>query len=218
MFKSVLSTYITSNMGSRGWKLKDMSRESGLSDSTLNSYILQKVSSPSEENLLRIAAAFGDPPEVIYKMRRESMDVTSAEEKLLAAADDQARMEKFTEIVKSSMLAIMQEYLTATSAQQTEIMAHADKRVEEERTRASDLNAKVLAQCQEEVERSRIHNSEIMALKDALLAASEKENKDVRKYLRTVIRNLAIALVAVSALAVVGIVSLGIYVINAVGI
>lgn len=218
MFKSVLSTYITSNMGSRGWKLKDMSRESGLSDSTLNSYILQKVSSPSEENLLRIAAAFGDPPEVIYKMRRESMDVTSAEEKLLAAADDQARMEKFTEIVKSSMLAIMQEYLTATSAQQTEIMAHADKRVEEERTRASDLNAKVLAQCQEEVERSRIHNSEIMALKDALLAASEKENKDVRKYLRTVIRNLAISLVAVSALAVVGIVSLGIYVINAVGI
>lgn len=218
MFKSVLSAYITSNMGSRGWKLKDMSRESGLSDSTLNSYILQKVSSPSEENLLRIAAAFGDPPEVIYKMRRESMDVTSAEEKLLAAADDQARMEKFTEIVKSSMLAIMQEYLTATASQQTEIMSHADKRVEEERTRASDLNAKVLAQCQEEIERSRIHNSEIMALKDALLAASEKENKDVRKYLRTVIRNLAIALVAVSALAVVGIVSLGIYVINAVGI
>lgn len=204
-------------MGSRGWKLKDMSRESGLSDSTLNSYILQKVSSPSEENLLRIAAAFGDPPEVIYKMRRESMDVTSAEEKLLAAADDQARMEKFTEIVKSSMLAIMQEYLTATSSQQTEIMSHADKRVEEERTRASDLNAKVLAQCQEEIERNRIHNSEIMALKDALLAASEKENKDVRKYLRTVIRNLAIALVAVSVLAVVGIVSLGIYVINAVG-
>lgn len=214
MFKSVLSTYITSNMGSRGWKLKDMSRESGLSDSTLNSYILQKVSSPSEENLLRIAAAFGDPPEVIYKMRRESMDVTSAEEKLLAAADDQARMEKFTEIVKSSMLAIMQEYLTATSAQQTEIMAHADKRVEEERARASDLNAKVLTQCQEEVERSRIHNAEIMALKDALLAASERENKEVRKYLRTVIRNLAIALVAVSVLAVVGIIALGAYVLH----
>ena len=142
MFKTVLSTYITTNMDARGWKLKDMSRESTLPDSTINAYILQKTNNPSDANLILIAKAFGDPPEVIWRMRREAYQVDEAEAKMLSEAVDKKKIEAFAEAVRTMLSSMMEDFRVAFSAQQTEIIQN-----------SSDLNEKVAQQCKAELER-----------------------------------------------------------------
>lgn len=166
MFKTVLSQYITTNMTARNWKLKDLARESGLSDSTLNAYILQKTSNPVEENLLRIARAFGDSPEIIHRMRRDAYEVSKAEEKMIAEAADKQRMEKFVEAIRDMLVAIMDDFRTAFAAQQTEIIQDADKRIEDAHKTAVEMNNKVAKQCKDEMDRKDKECAEKIDLMD----------------------------------------------------
>lgn len=215
MFKAVLSVYITSNMAARGWKLKDIARESGVSDSTIHSYIKQKSDNPSDENLFRIADAFGDPQEVIQRMRQESDGVADEAARMVDEADDAARMEKFTAIVRSAMLGIMQEYLAATAAQQTEIIQHADIRIAQEQADFKRRTAEVVKQCHEEndriekacsekldmmekhcsqrIEDMRVHMQEVVSAKgdaEAKITRQYNLNKD---YLKSAIVHLIAA-------------------------
>lgn len=153
-------------MTARNWKLKDLARESGLSDSTLNAYILQKTSNPVEENLLRIARAFGDSPEVIHRMRRDAYEVSEAEAKMIADAADKQRMEKFVDAIRSMLVAIMEDFRMAFAAQQTEIIQDADKRIEEARKTAVEMNNKVADQCKQELERKNTECAEKIDLMD----------------------------------------------------
>ena len=159
MFKSVLSEYIVTGMADRGWKLKDLARESTLPDSTINSYILQKTGNPSEENLLRIVRAFGDPEDTIQQLRQRAMR---------PAPDPKGESPE-------------------------------------------EHDARIAAQWQERLDTQAKYFAEIRAEADRHAAQLREENEKVRDYLRTVIRNLSIALVAVSLISVIGLGLLGGY-------
>ena len=216
MFKEVFSEYIKSNMDERGWKLKDMARESTLSDSTINSYILMKINNPSEDNMLLIVRAFGHSPDVIQKMRQQAtMTANTVEKKLVNAADDKQRMELFTKAVKETISQTLEEYRLQAAAQQTEILQHADARVETERQRFKARADEVLRQCNEEIARVkescnerikmmeahnnqriadiREHMNDLIAEKTKAETKTAKQNRRTNNYLKSSVRNLCIA-------------------------
>lgn len=215
MFKLRVSQYINNGLVENNWTYKTLCDRSGVPVSTIHSYAQGKTSNPNEENLIRIAAAFGDPPSVIHAMRKESVDTTAKENLLIAKADDKELMEKHASLIRESVTQILEEYRAASAAQQTEIIAHADHRVEEERQRAKALNESVLTQCQEEIAREKKHNADLLTLKDDQIAAAASSSKSALAYLKTVVRNLSIALILVSILAVLGLSILGGYAVYA---
>lgn len=215
MFKLRVSQYINNGLVENNWTYKNLSDRSGVPTSTIHSYAQGKTSNPNEENLIRIAAAFGDPPSVIHAMRKESVDTTAKENLLIAKADDKELMEKYAALIRESVTQILEEYRAASAAQQTEIIAHADARIEDERQRCKLLNETVLAQCQEEIARVKSHNADLLALKDDQIAAAASSSKSALAYLKTVVRNLSLALIVVSILAVLGLSIFGGYAVYA---
>lgn len=215
MFKLRVSQYINQNLVAHEMTYKVLSERSGVPISSIHSYAQGKTSNPNEDNLVRIAAAFGDAPGVITAMRKESIEDTAKENVLIARSDDKELMEKYGELLRKNMLAVMEEYRAASSEQQSEIIAHADQRVEDERRRAKERCDMVLAQCLEEVERQKRHNADLLALKDDMIAVIQQERGMVRSYLKRVIRNLTIALIVVSLLSVVCLSALGGYAVYA---
>ena len=189
MFKVKLAQYINDNMVRLNLTYKDVSARSGVPQSTLSYYARGQVTTPNDDYCARIAAVFGDPPDIIQQMRREALPATAQENKFLAAADDTERMERFAELMRSNMLSLM----------------------EEERERASELNAKVLKQCMDEIEREKNHNAELLAVKDSMIDLINAERDKVRTYLKRIIRNLSIALIVVTILAIAGLSTLGGY-------
>lgn len=215
MFKIQLAKYINDNLARLDMTYKELSSRSGVPSTSIHSYAQGRVNNPDEDNLQRIAKAFGDPPEIIQQMRRESLSSTVAENKIMAETDDKQRMEKFAALMRENMLSVMEEYRAAAAAQQTELIVHADQRVADAQRAAQDINAKVLRQCEEEVERQKRHNADLLALKDDMIATIQGEREKVRAYLKRIIRNLTVALIVVSLLSVIGISLLGGYAVYA---
>lgn len=211
MFKLRLAEYINRNMLERNMTYKDLRDLSGVPDSSLHSYAQARVNNPNDDNLIRIAAAFGDPPEIIQRMRRESAESSAQENRLIAESDDQERMERYAALIRFSVAQLLEEYRIQSAAQQTEIIQHADERVETERRRFKARADEVLRQCNAEVERNAQHNAELMALKDEMIAAIQQEREKVRTYLKRIIRNLSIALIAVSLVSALALAALGGY-------
>ena len=202
MFKLRIAEYINANMQERKWTYRDLSLKSGVADSSIHSYAQGRVTTPNEDNLIRIAAAFGDSPDVIQEMRREALGSTVQENKILAEAADKERMERFIILMRENMLQVMEEYRAASAAQQTEMIQHADARVEAERRRFKERAEEVARQCKEELERGEKHNKELLDVKEQMIGKIEDERTKVRNYLRTIIRNLSIALIGVSIFSV----------------
>lgn len=200
MFKVQFAQYINDNMVRMNLTYKDIAGRSGVPPTTVSYYARGQVTTPNDEYCARIAAVFGDGPEVIQQMRRDALKSTATENKILAESDDQERMEKYGELMRKNMLAVMEEFRASASALQ-----------EDELRRASELNAKVLQQCNEEIDRNQKHNAELLALKDEMIANIQDERERVRKYLKCIIRNLSIALIAVSLLSALGLAALGGY-------
>lgn len=222
MFKLRIAEYINNNMREKDMTYKDLSLKSGVADSSIHSYAQGRVNTPNEENLIRIAAAFGDGPDVIQRMRREALPSTTEENKLIAQSTDQQRMEQFAQLMRSNMSAILAENGMNESARQTEIIQHADARVETERRRFKARADEVLRQCTAEIAKNETicnekiamtekHARELLTLKDEQIKKADAENEKVRTYLRIVVRNLTIALIAVAVFAVVGLACLGGY-------
>lgn len=215
VFKLRVADYINKNMLEHGLTYKDLARISGVSDSSIHTYAQAKVGNPSEDNLIRIAAAFGDPPEIIQQMRRETMESSAKENQIIAKSNDKEQMEQFAALMRTNIATMFEEYRSQSAAQQTEIIEHADKRVEEERARASELNAKVLKQCQEEVARNkafyderykmmqehceqriadmRAHMEDVVQEKRDSEKRLSKQFSRSRAYLKSSIRNLCLA-------------------------
>lgn len=217
------ANYLNKNMEQRGWGNQHLQRVSSVSDSTISSYRKGLSKNPAKENMYLIAEAFGDPPSVIDELCAMS-DTAAAEEeqRLLAEAADRARLERIVSMLREHMVQILNDFREQSAAQQTEIIQHADARVETERKRFKSRADEVLRQCNAENDKMRAicdgkidmvdrHCKELLLFKDQQLASSKEEDSKVRTYLRIVIRNLSIALVAVSAFAIVGLACLGGY-------
>lgn len=222
MFKSVLSKYITTNMIERGWRLKDLARESSLSDSTINSYILQKSNNPVEDNVLMIIKAFGDPKDTLQRLRQEASSPSPKELKdENANQDDTKRIELFTGLLKSTVSQTLEEYRKQSAAQQTEIILHADQRVENERQELKNRTDEVVRQCNEEIIKVKTACQERISMTEAhcaqrvsdvkehmqyVIAEREKaQNQTIRQYRSSleyvdgIVHHLRIALVALVA-------------------
>ncbi|MBP3656675.1 MAG: hypothetical protein J6K32_08275 [Clostridia bacterium] len=177
IYKMQISQYISSNMEKWGDTLKSLSDRSGVPSSSIHSYVQGRVNHPDEENLIRIAAAFGDPPEVIAQMRRESHAAMSAEAKLIAGADDKQRMEQLASVMRTSMISVLEEQRAASSAQQDELAAQTERRIEAERARFKERAAEVVRQCEEETARIRASCDERVRLTEAHCAQRIEDSR-----------------------------------------
>lgn len=192
MLSVLAKQYINQNLVVHGMTQKTLSDRADVPPSTLHSYIQGKTSNPNIDNLIRIAAVFGDPPEVIHAMRRSAQETANVENAMIKAADDKALMEKHAELVRATLSQLLDEYRFQTATQQQEIMQHADLRVAEAKSEAS-------AQCSLVAEQCREHEQEYKAHCDAVLAAERKNSaalishlQDNIAYLRSLVRNVSI--------------------------
>ena len=151
MFKLWLSEYINSNMRRLGWTYKRTEKETGVPQTTIYSYAQGRVTNPDDDNLLRIVTAFGDDPEIIQRMRREALDSTTKENQLIAESADKKRMEEFAALMRANMASMLEEYRQGEAARQTELIQHADARVETEKQRFKSRAEEVARQCKEEL-------------------------------------------------------------------
>ena len=204
MFKLRLADYINSNMRQRALSYKDLAALSGVPDSSLHSYAQARVSNPNEDNLVRIAAAFGDGPEVIQRMRHESLTSTTQENQIMARVDDKDQAEELAALIRSSMAALLEEYREQFARQQTEIIQHADRRVSSER-------AQLERQCAEEIAKIKAHTAEMMRVEKEHQAELRERNEATRAYLKTLVHNLSAALITVSIIAALVICLIGSY-------
>lgn len=215
MFKLRVADYINSNMLERGLTYKDVSRMSGVSDSSIHTYAQAKVTNPNEDNLIRIAAAFGDPPDIIQQMRREALSSTTEENKIIAQSSDKERMEEFSALMRSNVAALLEEYRIQSAAQQTEIIQHADQRIANEEARFKKRVDEVIRQYEAEMEKERMHAQTLLNAEKEHRAELRSRNEATRGYLKTMVRNLTIALVAVAIFSAVGFAALGGYAVYA---
>lgn len=198
MFKLRLAKYINDGLVEHNMSYKDLSRMSGVPPTTLSYYARGQVNTPNDEYCAKIAAAFGDSSDVIQQMRREAIGSTAAENNLVAASDDQERMEKFVVLMRSNMSAILEEYRIQAAAQQTEILDRADKRVANEETRFRERLDEVSRQYRAELNKELAHAGALLESEKEHREELRKRNEDTRKYLKIMVRNLTIALVVVT--------------------
>lgn len=199
LFKLRISQYINENIDAHNMTYKKLSELSGVPMSTLHSYAQGKTSTPNEDNLIRIAAVFGDAPAVIQEMRKEAKPSTEQENMLRAKSSDPELLEKYATIIRSNVSQILEEYRVQSAAQQTEIIQHADQRVEDAKAEASAQCKKVAEQCFEHEREYKNHCDQIIAAERRAAAAEAKGSADLILrleqnivYLRTLVRNLSL--------------------------
>lgn len=209
MFKTRLAKYINDGMKAHGFTYRKMEELSGVPQSTLSGYAKGKVEKPIDAHLERIASAFGDDPSVIRLMRQESIDETAAENMLVARARDKELIEKMEEILRSSAIQIMAEHDAVTLQQQTEIIAHADRRIETMKAESADQCRKVAEQCRQHEQEYKQHCDALLDAERRTFAAELKGSADMVQrlekniaYLRTLVRNLSIVAALLGAYAV----------------
>lgn len=217
MFNLRVAEYIKTNMHRLAMTYKELEAQSGVPLSTLHSYAQAKVTKHTEETLLRIAAAFGDPPSVIKEMRVLSNESFEQEKKLLKESENAKQMEQFAVLIRSNVSQILEEYREQALAQQIETSRHADERVRiaeqkaEERVAEIEQKASqlieaaerdcqdrintVLAQCEEHEKLYKEHCNELMEAERRGFNEVHSSDGNSKTYLRTIIRNLTIALI-----------------------
>lgn len=215
LFKIQFAQYLNDNLALNDWTYKDLNGRSGVPTSTISAYAQGKVNNPDEDNLLRIIKAFGDPPEILQQMRRAALPSTVAENKLIAGASDQDRMEKFAALLRTNMLAVMEEYRAASAAQQTELFQHTEQRIAAEQEEFQRRSAEVVRQCHQEndrketacsekldlmekhcnqrIEDMRVHMADVLQEKKDADNKMAKQYARNRAYLKSSVRNLCIA-------------------------
>lgn len=178
MYGATIAAYINQNMIAHNLSAKEVAARSKTPESTLSNYRTGKVENPNEEQLFRIAAVFGDSPDTIRLLRLESEEAAAKEARLKAEAKDKELINQIAELIKSGSIALLDQHAERMAAQQNEILQNADARIEEERQRAAELNAKVLKQCQEEIARTKESCEKEIALHkefcDQRIALTEK--------------------------------------------
>lgn len=167
VYKLLVAQYINKNLGDHDMTYKKLAEISHVPASTIHAYAQGKTNSPSEENLVRIAAAFGHGPEVIHDMHRASLDSTVRENLLIASSDDKDAVEQYAALIRTNVAQILEEYRAQSAAQQTEIIQHADRRVLTAREEAAK-------QCQLVAEQCRQHEHEYKQQCDALVDAERR--------------------------------------------
>lgn len=194
MFKTRLADYINAGLHRLDMTYKEFSALSGVPSTTLHSYAQGRVNNPDEENLSRIARAFGDDPNVIREMRREAMEAAPAHG-AGGQGEDAARMEQFVCLIRAEILDALESCRGQALAQQGETIAQAEQRCEA-RIKAAD-----------EIWRERLQTQKEH---DAQILESEKQHRDElrergeasRAYLKTLVRNLSMALALLICLVV----------------
>lgn len=170
MLSVLVKQYINQNLVIHGMTHKALSDQSGVPPSTLHSYIQGKTSNPNVDNLIRIAAVFGDPASVIHAMIRQSHETANVENKMIEASDDKALMEKHAELIRTNISQLLDEYRMQTAAQQQEIMQ--------------------LARDQET--QYRQHCDELIAVERKSSTVLASQLQDNIAYLRSLVRNVSI--------------------------
>lgn len=155
MYNLLIAEYIKTNKEAHHMTFDFISEKSDTPVSTISAYAKAQVTSPKDETLIRIAAVFGDGPDVIYKMKQAAAEATEKEKKLIASSSDEQRMKQLADLIRTSVSALLEEYRIQAAQQQTEILEHADRRVEEERIRFKERAAEVVRQCNEEMARNK---------------------------------------------------------------
>ena len=209
------ANYINDNMESRGWKNQHLEKESTVPDSSISSYRKGLTKKPSRDNMILIAAAFGDPPSVIDQMIAESNGTTSEEaQRLMAEAADQERLERIVAMMREQMVQMLSEFREQSAAQQTEIIQHADnlvaaaeaeanKRIAKAEADFNRRNAAVLEQCREEVQREKDHCQQriddMRQYASHVFKVEREHKKDLRirnqhsrEYLKSMVRNISV--------------------------
>ena len=203
MFKLALAQYINDNMVRFDMTYKDLMHKSGIPLSTLHSYSHGKVNNPTDEYCDRIAAAFGDSPDVIRQMRRSAIESTAHENKIIAHADDKELLEQMGGLIRANVLEVLEAYKSSTLEQQDQIIAHADARVLQTEQRCADQIADIRSRCDDKILAQKEHTAAILAAERAHHQEISDRHERASLFLKSCVFYLSTALAVACALLIV---------------
>lgn len=187
MYNTRVSEYIKNGKAEHGLTYERIASESGVPLSTVHAYAKGSTAMPNEEYLIRIAAVFGDPPEVVYQLRASTAEAMDREKRLMSAATDKERMEQVAAIMRTNMLLVLDEYKAKTDAEQ----AH---RIETVKAQYEAHIKSIEERCEKKIDMQEKFFERLLTTERDNAARMHEQYIASKEYLKTVIHNLSTAL------------------------
>lgn len=184
MFKMKLAQYISDNMVTHQLTYKDIATRAGIPPTTLSYYARGQVNTPNDDYCIRIAAVFGDGPEVINDMRRAALGSTAKENEAIAKSSDVESAEKLAAIMRVNMLAVLDEYKSKAELEHS-------RRIETVKSQYEAHIRNLEARCEQRVSDAKAHAAELLDLERQHRDELRERNATANLYLKSCVRNLA---------------------------
>lgn len=195
MFKMRFSQYISDNMVRHNLSYKDIAARSGVPPTTLSYYARGQVNTPNDEYCVKIAAVFGDGPEVIDTMRRAALASTAEENKAIARSSDPESAEKLAALMRSNMLTVLEEFKANAESEY-------ERRLNNVRGQYEGHIVEVEKHCQDKLADQERYFERLLDIERQTAARLHEHNERSKAYLKIIITNLSITLGIVGTLAI----------------
>lgn len=185
----MLSRYVRDGLAQNGMSYRELSARSGVPISTISAYARGQVESPDADNLARIAQAFGDSPDTVAQLRAQAEAQAEEDARIAAEASDKELVERIVSTLRQTFDRLLEDAnaqyaqrLAAVQEQYRDYLADAEQRYAER------------------MEAEQHHHAQIVAEIRANAETIDKRSEGARRYLKRLVRVLAVAVVVLMIL------------------
>ena len=189
MLQFTISRYVKDGLAQNGMSYRELSARSGVPISTISAYARGQVESPDADNLSRIAQAFGDSPDTVAQLRAQAEAQAEEDARIAAEASDKELVER----IASTLRQTFDDLLGDANAQYTQRLAAAQDQYRDYLADAEQRYA-------ERLEAEQRHHAQIVAEMREHAQTIDRRSEDARRYLKRLVRVLAVAVVVLMIL------------------
>lgn len=189
MLQYTISRYVKDGLSQNGMSYRELSARSGVPISTISAYARGQVESPDADNLARIAQAFGDSPDTVAQLRAQSEAQAEEDARIAAEASDKELVERIVTTLRQTFDGLLDD----ANAQYSQRL---DAVQEQYRDYLSDAEQRYA----ERLEAEQRHHEQIIAEMREHAQTIDRRGEDARRYLKRLVRVLAVAVVVLMIL------------------
>lgn len=189
MLQFTISRYVKDGLAQNGMSYRELSARSGVPISTISAYARGQVESPDADNLARIAQAFGDSPDTVAQLRAQAEAQAEEDARIAAEASDKELVERIASTLRQTFDGLLDD----ANAQYAKRLAAVQEQYREYLSDAEQLYA-------ERLEAEQHHHAQIVAEIRANAETIDRRSEGARRYLKRLVRVLAVAVVVLMIL------------------
>lgn len=189
MLHLTLSRYVKDGLAKNGLSYRELSSRSGVPISTISAYARGQVASPDADNLARIAQAFGDGPDTVAQLRADAEAQAAEDARIAADASDKELVERIAATLRQTFDGLLDN----ANEQYAQRLAAVQEQYMEYLIDAEQLYA-------ERMEAEQRHHAQLIEQMRQSAETIDQKNEDARRYLKRLVRVLAVSVVVLMIL------------------